>query len=52
MQVGSYPVLRVTRTPDWGWKLANQFVYLLSDNPLAFGGGERLDRVGADGVGD
>jgi hypothetical protein len=26
LQVGSYPVLSVSRTADWGWKLANQFV--------------------------
>uniref|UniRef100_A0A7S0HQB4 F-box domain-containing protein n=1 Tax=Hanusia phi TaxID=3032 RepID=A0A7S0HQB4_9CRYP len=32
VQIGSYPVLGVTRTQNWGWCLASKFVLLLSEN--------------------
>ena len=31
-QVGSYPVLKVSRTRDWGWCLTNKFVTIVSAN--------------------
>ena len=31
-QVGSYPVLKVSRTRDWGWCLTNKFVTMVSAN--------------------
>jgi hypothetical protein len=34
VQVGAYPILTLTRTPDWGWSLSNKFVYMLSNNNI------------------
>ena len=32
VQIGGYPLLRIDRTPDWGWRMQNRFVEFFTES--------------------